>query len=138
MKVELKTTGHKEMTNNLNTLAKKDAPNAYYIALSSFINDVEAESTARTPVDTGFLRDSAMGNSVVQQSGRNGASGSISYTAKYAVHVHEKDMPHRVGEAKFLQNAIEAEAPKMVQKIGGRLRGQLIHTTKYNYGRVTQ
>ncbi len=63
---------------------------------------VQAEAQKRTPVDTGYLRASAKTRM------ENDYAVLISYDAAYAIFVHERtNLRHKVGEAKFLQNAID-------------------------------
>jgi hypothetical protein len=63
---------------------------------------VQAEAQKRTPVDTGYLRSSAKTRM------ENDYTVLVSYDAAYAIFVHERtNLRHKVGEAKFLQNAID-------------------------------
>lgn len=80
-------------------------------SLYKAIVTVEAESARRTPVDTGALRGSGLGNGIVYKSDEKGAEGLFYYTANYAVHVHEiTKNRHEVGEAKYMENAIKNKA----------------------------
>lgn len=85
---------------------------------------VDAESVKRTPVDTGRLRAThyvappvQRGDTVVVELG-NGTD--------YAVYVHERtDQAHKVGEAKFLQNALNARTTGMLERLQKRTRANL-------------
>lgn len=67
---------------------------------------IQAEAQIRTPVDTSLLRNSA-------RTRKKGTSFNtevlVSFNTSYAVFVHEIDIPHRIGEAFFLERAIEAK-----------------------------
>lgn len=73
-----------------------------------------ADATERTPVDTGRLRSSGYcapprgtaGDYVVE----------VGFGTDYAPAVHEKtEVHHAVGEAKFLEKAIQAQAKRALQ-----------------------
>ncbi len=69
---------------------------------------VQADSQKRTPVDTGYLRSSAKTRM------ENDYAVLISYDAMYAIFVHERvNLKHKVGEAKFLQNAMDKNKSKI-------------------------
>lgn len=75
---------------------------------------LETESIKRTPVDTGELRSRAFnegplkdGDTYVQVVGYE--KHIDNHENRYAVPVHEEtSVHHRVGEAKFLENAVKA------------------------------
>lgn len=72
---------------------------AVHDALMELAFEVLKEAKKRTPVDTGFLRDS--GTVEVE-----GDKIKVVFKAKYALPVHERtEVSHAVGEAKFLENA---------------------------------
>lgn len=67
---------------------------------------IQAEAQVRTPVDTGLLRNSAR----TRNKGSNfNTEVTVSFNTAYAVYVHEIDMPHRIGEAFFLEQAVKAK-----------------------------
>lgn len=82
---------------------------------------VDAESVKRTPVDTGRLRAThyvapptytADGERIVVELG-NGTD--------YAIYVHERtELRHTTGEAKFLQNALNARSAGMLERLAKR------------------
>jgi len=72
---------------------------------------VQAESQKRTPVDTGYLRSSAKTRM------ESDYAVLIGYEASYAIFVHERtNLKHKVGEAKFLQNAMDKNK-RQIRKI---------------------
>jgi hypothetical protein len=66
---------------------------------------VVAAAKKRTPVDTGALRANV--NMTPYNITSEGGNLNIAYLQEYAPYVHERlELRHRVGEAKFLENAI--------------------------------
>lgn len=86
--------------------------------------DVMKDSMRRTPVDTGALRAS---HELQPVQGR-GDETSITIqaggpSAPYGLIVHERlDVNHPVGEAKFLENAINAAKPGLLDRMAARLK----------------
>jgi hypothetical protein len=77
------------------------------------------ESNRRAPKDDGDLVDSSS-VSVTDLQAR------IHYKSFYAAWQHERlDYAHDDGEAKFLENAAEAEMGAALQVMGARIRGEL-------------
>lgn len=71
---------------------------------------VQAESQRRAPVDTGYMRASAKTRM------ENNYAVLITYDAYYSIFVHERvKAKHKVGEAKFLQNAIDKNKEKITR-----------------------
>lgn len=67
---------------------------------------IQGEAQERTPVDTGLLRNSAR----TRQKGSSfNTEVLVSFNTAYAVFVHEIDMPHKIGEAFFLEAAVKAK-----------------------------
>ncbi len=72
------------------------------------------EAQKRCPVDTGYLKSHWM----IKR--ERGGVWSIVFTAPYATYVHERlDVRHRVGEAKFLENAWTAKRHEFVKQLYG-------------------
>ena len=124
--MSLKIHGVKELRRNVKMLRSKVAPRAYRRAMIKMLVEVEGESMRRNPVDTGFLRGSAGGNSTVIEANERGAKGVVFYTANYAVYVHERtELRHINGEAKFLQNAIASKMRFLKNTVAGSLKVDL-------------
>lgn len=126
----IKFIGDKELERNLKRLLNKIGPSKYGPILMKSIVAIENNSARRTPIDTGNLRASGLGNAKgvngVLYSNSSGASAFTSNTAEYAIYVHERtDLRHTVGEAKFLENAVKEEAPKLERKFGIELKTQM-------------
>ncbi len=67
---------------------------------------VAARSTELVPVDTGDLRDSIRVSVTKASRASSSVRGEISYNTDYAESVHERvEVPHRTGQAKFLETA---------------------------------
>ncbi len=81
------------------------------------------EAKARTPVDTGTLRDSGhvnlpqlVGGEVSVTMGFGGAASA------YAVIVHEDlEAIHTSGQAKFLESVLQESAPYLAERIAKRI-----------------
>lgn len=79
---------------------------AAYKAIERIAWEIARDAKIRTPVDTGFLRNSQK----VEQ--RGPGEWAIVYLTSYALYVHEREeLEHETGEAKFLENAFKAKAP---------------------------
>ena len=80
---------------------------------------IKAESQRRTPVDTGNLK---AGHYTTFQTNGGLISAEVGTTAEYAIYVHEDlEANHKVGEAKFLENAIEAKRNEVAKVIKNQL-----------------
>lgn len=101
--------------------------------MRKFGGRVESESTRRCPVETGELRSRVFnegplkdGNEYVQVVGYEKFSAQWEDGRAYAVPVHERTgVHHPVGEAKFLENAVNAlsgEYAKYLQKLLGQVK----------------
>ncbi|MBR1684057.1 MAG: hypothetical protein IJ708_02885 [Clostridia bacterium] len=80
-----------------------------------------SESNVRVPVKTGALRDSG-------EAKCEGRSAAVTYSAPYAVPVHENLLSHHtVGEAKFLEHAANSPAVQreMAEALGRALRKEM-------------
>lgn len=94
---------------------QQDAGRALY-ALGAQVRD---DSIRQTPLDWGELRNSTYetlpvfeGEGVVVEVGVGGAA------ADYAIVQHERlDFHHEVGNAKFLENAMNAMAPRLLAEM---------------------
>lgn len=125
MSVSIK--GADRLIKNLNRLADKSSLD-YRKALHIFLLSVLANSVSRTPIDTGYLRGSS--GARITKSDKEGASGVVYYTAKYAKYVHAgmrngTPLKFKVGEAKFLEKAVKELAPIMSQALGRSLKGSM-------------
>lgn len=95
---------------------KEQMTDAVAEGMRKFGGRVESESTKRCPVDTGELRSRIFnegplrdGAAYVQVVGYEKFGAEWEQGKAYAVPVHERTTVHHpVGEAKFLQNAVNA------------------------------
>lgn len=132
--MSFKVTGMKGFKKNLQVIAEKAGSDAYRSSLLKLLIKIEAEAMRRTPVDTGHLRRSAAGNTVVIKADNKGATGVVVFTANYAVYVHERtELRHEVGEAKFLEKAIFHVWPIEYKKLGETIMTR-IYTGINKYG----
>jgi hypothetical protein len=101
--------------------------------MRKFGGRVEGESTRRCPVETGELRSRVFnegplrdGDTYVQVVGYEKFGATWEKGKAYAVPVHERThVAHKVGEAKFLENAVNAlsgEYAKYLQKLLGQVK----------------
>lgn len=85
---------------------------------------VDAESVKRTPVDTGRLRATHYVSPPVESG--NALVVEIGNGTDYAVYVHEMtELRHVTGEAKFLQNALNARSAGMLERLAKRTRANV-------------
>lgn len=124
--MSLKYSGVKTLKKNLLKLAKEKGPSAYGKIVLRALVLIENNSAKRTPVDKGHLKLSGLGHSKLLASAPNGAMGYTTNTADYAIYVHERlDLKHTVGEAKFLEKAVNEIKPKIEKKFGAELRSEM-------------
>lgn len=82
---------------------------------------IEKAAIAKTPVDTGNLRNSFYRKNLVFKD--NFPAGEIGNTAEYALYVHENlESKHPVGEAKFLEKAIVENSRVILDIIVSRIK----------------
>jgi hypothetical protein len=113
IRIEAKLTGDKAMRRKINKLAK-DYPKAFAAALYAAGLFIMGDAVLRTPVDFGPLRGSAFVSRPVQTS--RGVVVVLGFGKDYAVFVHERtDVKHTVGEAKFLENALNEKSPGLAK-----------------------
>ena len=80
---------------------------------------VQRKAQKLTPVKTGNLKASARTRMVGRRRVR------IAFLSSYAIFVHEGFYKHRVGERKFLQNAVRRNKKKIVEIIGKSFRDEM-------------
>jgi hypothetical protein len=86
---------------------------------------IEKQAVKRTPVDTGNLRNSFYKKTLKLLGGK--PAGEIGNTAEYAIYVHENlESHHRVGEAKFLENAIIENSDRIVKIIAENINTRML------------
>lgn len=82
---------------------------------------IQREAQIRTPVRYGNLRASAY----TRKAPDNPEAVEVGFTASYALYVHENlEAHHTVGEAKFLEHAVEAKKDEAVAAVASRAKGQ--------------
>jgi len=117
MAVKSRVTGLDEVLDNLNRRVE-EIEGATMAGLLEAGMKIQAASQKRTPVDTGNLKGSAY-----TRKAQGGAlSVEIGYTANYAVNVHEIDMPHAVGQWKFLESALRENEDAIVDIVQQKAR----------------
>lgn len=94
--------------------------------LQDHADEIFRQSQAQVPVLTGVLRASAIPPVAKKEIGSDSFSAEIRYTRDYALEVHEKTfVKHKTGKAKYLSDPISNEAPKMLDRIGAKVRKAL-------------
>lgn len=120
--------GFNSLSKNLSALARRKGPPTYAQIILRAITMVENASAKRTPIKTGHLRDSGLGNvkgeNGILKESPDGAVGFTANTAEYAIYVHERaDLKHKKGKtAFFLEKALQEVAPKIERMFGIALR----------------
>lgn len=113
--------GDKEVLRKLRELTE-DYPDALGAALYQEALELHRDSVNRTPVDTGRLRQSAYAAPPSPNTSFDDMVAEVGYGTNYAIWVHERtELNHRVGEAKFLQNALDAKSKGYVKRVAGRV-----------------
>lgn len=114
--------GGDNLGRKLDSVAKRVAKQIE-AALYQEAEAVRTDSMRNTPVDTGALRAShRVERPVVRDGGVEVEIVVGGPAADYAVYVHEDlDAFHRVGEAKFLEKAVNRARPGLSGRIGGRI-----------------
>lgn len=124
--MSLKLKGANTLTKNLRRLAMEKGPSKYGKIVLRALVEIENNSAKRTPIDTGNLKASGLGHAKLLASAPSGAIGYTTNTADYAIYVHERlDLKHPIGEAKFLENAVNEVKPKIEKKFGAELRTEM-------------
>ena len=124
--MSLKVTGVDKFSNNLLKLRNKMGPRTYTTIILRALVLIEANSARRTPVDTGNLKLSGLGKARVAVSVPAGTVGYTTNTADYAIYVHERlGLNHPVGEAKFLEKAVNEIAPKIEKMFGVAIKTRM-------------
>lgn len=115
--IEIKIKGVEALQKKLAKLSEQ-LPKQTVIAIREEAELIMTEAKRRTPVLTGALR--ASGHVVEKPDGAGLAFGGPA--APYAVYVHENlEAFHRVGQAKFLESAVNEAVPGMAERIAKRL-----------------
>lgn len=110
--------GLKKVKDNLAKF-NRQGKSAVAAALYQEGQSIGRNSRDRTPVDTGLLRETIY----VQRPKINNPDVAIGYGAFYAVFVHERtELRHKIGEAKFLQKALNRASRGFVGRVGARTR----------------
>lgn len=86
--------------------------------------DIIAEAQSNTPHDTGNLKGSAFVDDKPQQTSK-GLLQRIGFDATYAIFVHEIDKNYRIGNWKFLLNAMNMWEGLSLKLFEKRLRKML-------------
>lgn len=85
---------------------------------------IDAKAVAKTPVDSGRLRATHYVAPPVKDKGR--MTVEIGFGTDYAVYVHERtEVGHPVGEAKFLEKALNERTSGFKERMAKRVRANL-------------
>lgn len=124
--MNFKIDGIDKLQKNVTMIADRYIPQSAARALLRLLLKVKAEAQRRTPVDDNILKPSA--RTEIIKSNAFGVYGTVSFHTMYAVYVHERtELKHAPGkEAKFLENAVKKEAPKMSKELGVAIWSELI------------
>ena len=130
----IQITGLSAFASSLNRV-QTDALTLLKQGLTSAAEEVIAESVQITPVDTGELRARAFTDTpVVTEDTLEINLGYEKYgtaypvtpsgsSEEYAVLVHERvEIPHAVGQAKFLETALKSFEPEFLEFLGNAVK----------------
>ena len=125
MKIKYKFKGQKKIINNIYKIQT-----SMFNDLARFLYEeglkIEAESTRRIPVDTGFARSHKYTSPAIKH--HNNLIVEIGYldAVDYIVPLHERtDVRHVVGEAKFLENAFVKHEADFEKNLAAFIKMQL-------------
>jgi len=108
IKIDIEIKNADEVIRFLNERPAK-ARELFNKAIKKAILSVEREAKQRTPVRTGRLRAS-----LISKQYQSVLEGEVSTDVYYAIYVHENlRARHKIGEAKFLENAVKVLEPKI-------------------------
>lgn len=111
----LRVQGINEVGANLRALTTR-LPARAAQALNAVSEETMTDAKERTPVEFGTLRRSGM---VADHATARALQARLTFGTDYAVFVHENlNARHRVGEAKFLERAVQATARDFARRIG--------------------
>jgi hypothetical protein len=116
-----KLLGTKQFRANLETISKVDFPGLYKRVLDETSDLTLRDSIDMTPIDTGFLRSTAVAR--VNEVSARGGSAEVSYSAPYSIPVHEVLTSHHpIGSAKFLERALMFMMPLFPKMLGNAIK----------------
>lgn len=98
--------------------AKRGRKFRQWLALAGL--HIQRSAQKKCPVDTGLLRNSAR----TELDGVGIESEcEVSFSTSYAIFVHEDlEAHHEVGEAKFLEKAVQEKKPEIIAMIKDKMR----------------
>ena len=97
-------------------------------AVRSQASETLSKAKRLTPVDTGFLRST--GRVSLTEVNERTVEAELSFNTDYAIFVHEiLENKHPVGQAKFLEAPVKADAPDFAKAVGKELVKRLKEVT---------
>lgn len=118
-----KIRGMGKVQRNIQKLARA-YPNAAVAAMYKEEERVMANAKGRTPVDTGMLRDS--GHADPPKIKMDVIQGRVGFDKNYAAAQHEHtEYHHTVGEAKYLEKAMNDEQGGMARRVETEIKGSV-------------
>lgn len=104
-------------------LLRESAPSKAAAAVREAAEATLARSNELVPVDSGELRDSG---TVTVEETSTGATATITYSAGYAMQVHEDIAAHHPhgGRAKFLETALREAGPELAEALVERFKAK--------------
>ena len=123
--VKIELTGDEELNRELKRL-QRTYPEASAAALYAEGMAIMALAQKKTPVDTGRLR--ATGYVAPPVRDTQGHVVELGFGTDYGMAVHESTwIPHKVGEAKFLENAVNERKIGWADRLAKRIRENVEH-----------
>lgn len=122
MAFEVTVTGMAEVRRSLLALVEQ-LPARAAVGLNEVAEETMTDAKQHTPVKFGTLKRSG---TVHKHATAADLTAALSFGTEYAVFVHERtELRHTVGEAKFLEHALQRAALTMAEKIAAAiLRGR--------------
>jgi len=118
--IAVKISGDREVATRLRRLK---VSRAAAVALNEIAETTMTDAKARTPVEFGVLKASGK---VSDHATVRDLTARLTYGTEYAVFVHERtELRHRVGEAKFLERAVNKTAGTLARDVTVKVRSIL-------------
>lgn len=115
---DFRVTGVDKVSKAIRDLAK-DFPAAAAVALNEIAEETMTDAKEHTPVRYGILRASGHVSDLATP---DRVEATLAFSTSYAIWVHERtELRHAVGEAKFLEHAVQRTAATFRERFAKRM-----------------
>ena len=104
-----------------------DSPASAARALNIVSEETMTDAKNRTPVEFGNLKRSGL----VHLAAKDRLATKLTFGTEYAIFVHERtELQHNVGQAKFLETALQFAAVAFAERIAALMRADIARTAR--------